>query len=96
VALHFALAECFADAADQPALPVRDLLYGSDDRAAPGACFRLSEDGLMAGLEQIMRDWPGHYALRDTAGIHQVYRLDRALEPIAVMQRYYRREQAAI
>jgi hypothetical protein len=75
MAPHFALAEWFADAADQPPLPIHDLLYGGEERAAPGACFRRNEDGLMAGLEQIMRDWPSHYALRDTAGIQRVSRL---------------------
>ena len=44
VALHFALAERFADEPEQSALPVRLMLYGGNDRAAPGAVFRLSEE----------------------------------------------------
>jgi len=94
VALHFALAECFADAPEQPALPVRLVLYGGDECAAPGAAFRLSEEGLMATLTQVMARWPGHYELRDTAGVHQIYRGERFGDPLGTLRDYYRRAAA--
>lgn len=94
VALHFALADRFADDPAVSALPVRLVLYGGDDRAAPGAVFRLNEDGLMAALAQVMNQWPGHYQLRDTAGVHQVYRGERPAEPLDVLRHYYHQAAA--
>jgi hypothetical protein len=94
VALHFALAERFADEPEQPALPVRLMLYGGDDRAAPGAVFRLSEEGLMASLARVMERWPSHYELRDTAGVHQIYRGERFAEPLDILRGHYLRSAA--
>jgi hypothetical protein len=90
VALHFALAQRFAADSDQAALPVRSVLYGDGGRAAPGAVFRLSEEGLMAVLHKVMDRYPGCYELRDTAGVHQIYRGERAPSPLAVLGAYYR------
>ncbi|WP_295880869.1 DUF4007 family protein [uncultured Thiohalocapsa sp.] len=96
LALHVALAECFADDRQgRPAIPVRDLLYGRDDGAAPGAVFRLSEDGLMTALNRVMRTWPGCYELRDTAGVHQLYRVRDVASPEAILEDYYRQDAAA-
>jgi hypothetical protein len=89
VALHFALAERFAEEPEQPALPVRLVLYGGDERAAPGAAFRLSEEGLMSGLAQVMARWPSHYELRDTAGVHQIYRGERFAAPLEILRAHY-------
>ncbi|NKN34670.1 DUF4007 family protein [Marichromatium bheemlicum] len=94
--LHLALSECFADAAEgQPAIPIRDLLYGRDEGAAPGAVFRLSEDGLMSALNRVMHTWPGYYELRDTAGLHQLYRIRDIAAPEAILRDYYQQEVAA-
>jgi hypothetical protein len=43
IALHFALVQRFAADPQQPALPIRALLYGGDDWPAVGAIFRLNE-----------------------------------------------------
>jgi hypothetical protein len=96
LALHFALSECFADEHDnQPAIPIRDLLYGREEGAAPGAVFRLSEEGLMMALHRVMRAWPGCYELRDTAGIHQLYRIRDIGSPEVILRDYYEQEPAA-
>lgn len=88
VALHFALAQRFA-VDPQPALPVRAILYGGDGWAAPGAIFRLSEDGLMALLQKVIENYSGCYELRDTAGVHQLYRGDKLPDPLTILQGYY-------
>lgn len=93
VGLYVALSERFREAPD-PAIPVRDLLYCDDLHAAPGAVFRLSEEGLMAGLNAVMRRWPGHYELRDTAGIHQLYRLGDPVDTLVILRGYYGRMAA--
>lgn len=96
LALHFALAECFAYERDsQPAIPIRDLLYGREEGAAPGAVFRLSEEGLMMALNRVMGAWPGCYELRDTAGIHQLYRIRDMERPEAILRVYYEQEAHA-
>lgn len=96
LALHIALAECFScDHKARPAIPVRDLLFGRDDGAAPGAVFRLSEDGLMTALNRVMRAWPGCYELRDTAGLHQLYRIGDVASPETILADYYSQEAAA-
>jgi hypothetical protein len=89
VALHFAFAHRFAMDPQQPAIPIRVLLYGGDDWAAPGAVFRLSEEGLMATLGRVMQLYPGQYELRDTAGVHQIYRGGRTSEPLEVLRLHY-------
>jgi hypothetical protein len=90
VALHFALAQRFAAEPQISALPVRAVLYGDDGWAAPGAAFRLSEEGLMAALGKVMERYPGCYELRDTAGLHQIYRGQRTPDPLAVLRQHYR------
>jgi hypothetical protein len=89
LALHFALAERFHSDPNTPALQVRTLLYGGDDWPAVGAAFRLTEEGLMATLARVMDRYPDHYELRDTAGVHQLYRR-RAVEPCRILSDHYR------
>jgi hypothetical protein len=89
VALHFALAQRFEADPQQPALPVRAVLYSDDGWAAPGAVFRLSEEGLMAALNKVMDRYPHVYELRDTAGVHQIYRSQRAPGSLDVLRNHY-------
>ncbi|WP_245709336.1 DUF4007 family protein [Allochromatium warmingii] len=89
LALHVALADRFDADPDTPALPVRVLLYGGDDWPAVGAAFRLTEDGLMAALVRVMEQYPGYYELRDTAGVHQLYRR-MAISPVQILRDQYR------
>jgi len=89
LALHFALTQRFHEDPQQPALPVHAVLYGGDDWPAPGAVFRLSEQGLMATLARVMDLYPRHYELRDTAGVHQIYRGDNLSTPLDVLRQHY-------
>ncbi|NCA71208.1 MAG: DUF4007 family protein [Sphingobacteriia bacterium] len=90
VALSFALAQRFAAAPGQPALPVRVLLYSDDGWVAPGAVFRLTEEGLMTALAKVMELDPHAYELRDTAGVHQLYRRGEPIDPLRVLAEHYR------
>lgn len=91
IALHFALAERFAVQPDRPAFPIRAALYGDDGWAAIGAIFRLSEEGLVHALERVLERYPGRYELRDTAGVHQIYRRDDVPDPLDVLRGHYGR-----
>lgn len=90
IAVHFALADRFAAEPQQPALPVRVMLYGDGEWVAPGAAFRLSEEGMMAALERVMDQFPDCYELRDTAGVHQICRRGAVLRPLDILSDYYR------
>lgn len=93
LALHFALTDRFHSDRQTPALPVRVLLYGGDDWPAVGAAFRLTEEGLMGTLARVLDRYPDHYELRDTAGVHQLYRR-RVVEPRKILVDAYRERRA--
>ena len=50
-------------------------MYSKNSRVAPGLVFRLSETALLTKLEQLIHYIPGIYAIRESAGIHQMYML---------------------
>lgn len=95
VVMHFALQQRFAAQTghqkrnQEVAIPVRELLYGGSGWAAPGAIFRLNEEGLMSSLNQVVEHYPKVYELRDTAGLNQLYLLTPPEQPEAVLANYY-------
>ncbi|MFZ1388389.1 MAG: DUF4007 family protein [Thiolinea sp.] len=93
IALHFALQQRFdaqkAEYAHEPAIPTRELLYGGSGWAAPGAIFRLNEEGLMANLQRMIEHYPHHYELRETAGLNQLYCLTSKHHTELLLSDYY-------
>lgn len=69
-------------------LPVEQLMISNGVHAAPGAVYRLNDEGLIAKLEEMIRWLPGYFELRETAGIHQLYKL-KQIEPLQVLDKYY-------
>jgi hypothetical protein len=63
------------EALQQNSLPLERLMRADNQHAAPGSVFRLTEDGLITKLEELIRWLPGTLELRETAGIHQLYQL---------------------
>lgn len=59
----------------QKSISVERLMHSDNQYSAPGSVFRLSEDGLVTKLEELIRWYPGVLELRETAGIHQLYQL---------------------
>lgn len=57
-------------------LPIEELMYSKGGYAGPGAVFRLTENALLTKLEKLIHKLPGYFELRETAGIHQLYRLN--------------------
>ncbi|MEI6414964.1 MAG: DUF4007 family protein [Pseudomonadota bacterium] len=94
VALHFALSQRFEAEPRQATLPVRAVLYGDGDWAAAGAVFRLSEEGLMAILAKVMECYPDCYELRDTAGVHQIYRGRGTVKSLDILRVHYQKATA--
>ncbi|MFM8331730.1 MAG: DUF4007 family protein [Candidatus Methylumidiphilus sp.] len=89
--LGYAVAELFAENPGKTDWPVRNLLRSDGQWPAPGAVFRLSEEGLLHTLETFIAAEPGHFELRETVGLHQIHRLPEAsgLNPLALLAKPY-------
>ena len=79
----FAVAELFCDR-DTPHIGVTDLMYSDTIHCAPGAVFRMTEEGLIRKLEQLCDAAPNAYRLDRTAGVDQLYNLGRS-NPLVVL-----------
>jgi len=91
----FALAQLVADF-DGASLPIEELMYSDNERISLGGVFRLTESEFVARLERICAQNPGHYEIRDTAGVSQLYILSRP-EPLDSLIAHYKpaRQEAA-
>jgi hypothetical protein len=69
-------------------LSIERLMHSDNQYAAPGSVFRLSEDGLVTKLEELIRWYPGVLELRETAGIHQLYQL-RDCSKMEILTRHF-------
>ena len=69
-------------------LPIERLMISDGVHAAPGAVYRLSDEGLISKLEEMVSWLPGYFELRETAGIHQLYKL-KQIEPQDALIHYY-------
>jgi hypothetical protein len=85
--LGFTIAELF-ESMDVEELPIADLMYSKAGYPSPGAVFRLTENALLVKLEQLIQAKPGYFELRETAGIHQLYRLDKA-DSMCFLKKHY-------
>ena len=84
----FAVTEVF-NATQLASLPIAQLMANDGVFAAPGTVFRLNEQGLIAKLEEMIAWLPGNFELRETAGIHQLYKL-KQIEPLDVLEKFYK------
>jgi hypothetical protein len=85
--IGFALADII-ERSNRPTLDLQEILLGNSAQSGLASTFRLTEDALVAKLEQFLAWMPGHYEFRETAGIRQLYQL-QPLDPLAVLTRYY-------
>jgi len=73
--LGYAIADLFITK-DVKTLPIEELMYSKYGDIAPGIVFRLTENDLISKLEKLVHYLPGAFEIRETAGIHQLYRLE--------------------
>ena len=83
----FAIAELF-DEMKREEVAIKDLVYAEGDFPCPGAVFRMTENAFLAKLERMIVAMPGYFELRETAGIHQLYRLENA-DAMMFLQYHY-------
>ncbi|MDP7445146.1 MAG: DUF4007 family protein [Candidatus Poseidoniia archaeon] len=86
----FAVAELFNTRADNM-LPIESLMYSNEVYPAVGSVFRLTENALLRHLESLIREMPGNFEIRETAGIHQIYKLSD-IDPITFLKNHYGRK----
>ena len=85
--LGFAIADLFKQL-QQDTIPIEELMYAKEKVPAPGAVFRLTENALITKLECLMQKYPVGFEIRETAGIHQVYRLEE-VSPMSMLALHY-------
>lgn len=85
--LAFAIAEIF-QVTDREQLPIHDLMYSNTEHCAPGAVFRMTEEGLVNGLEAVCQKHNTQLALDQTAGVFQLYKRD-TLDPLVLLRDQY-------
>jgi len=88
----YAVADLF-DQIGLRTLPIAELMYGRPGFPALGAVFRLTENALVTKLERIIRRLPGRFTLREQAGVHQLYSLRDAIDPMDYLGSHYRAGQ---
>jgi hypothetical protein len=86
-AFAYAVAELF-EQTKQQSLPIGKLLHSDGFLAVPGSVFRITEECLVAKLEAMIAWLSGTYELRESAGIHQIYRIG-SITPLKVLERHY-------
>lgn len=68
-------------------LAIRDLMYSDANRCAPGAVFRMTEEGIVQKIEDLCAA-TGDFRLDQTAGVSQLYRM-RLPDSQSILERYY-------
>ena len=79
----FAIAQVF-DHLEVTHAAIQDLMYSDLARCAPGAVFRMTEEGLVRKLDQLCASAPSDFRLDHTAGVDQLYRL-RTVSPLDIL-----------
>ena len=95
--LAFAVAQLFEYRADSAnatrqdrasQLAMQDLMYSSKSHCAPGAVFRLTEEGLVQKLEALCDAFPETLSLSRTAGVFQLYKRG-PLDAVSLLETHY-------
>ena len=88
--IGFAFLELMNKRASKKLLPINELTQASGDYVCIGSLFRLTEAALMVKLEELTRNFPQYFELRDTAGLSQLY-LAEEVSQIKLLDAYYER-----
>lgn len=83
----FAVAQLF-DRTGAAQLAIQDLMYSDKSHCAPGAVFRMTEEGLVHKLEVLCETYPQVLRLDRTAGVFQLYRLG-VFDDLSIVEAHY-------
>jgi len=72
-------------------IPIEELMYSKSDFATLGSVFKLTESDLITKLELMIDYIPNLFDIRESAGIHQLYKVDseNKINPMLYLQKYY-------
>jgi hypothetical protein len=73
-------------------ISVEELIQSSEDYASPGSIFRLNEASFMLKIEELARNYPECFVLRETAGLRQLF-LDEPMTSNDLLHRYYKKSK---
>ena len=69
-------------------IPIDKLMYAKNGTASLGSVFRVSEEGFIYLIDKLIESYPGVFEYSDSAGLRQIYMLDR-VEPFVFLRNYY-------
>lgn len=90
----FAVAELF-DHVGTKQLSVTQLMYSEKEHCAPGAVFRMTEEGLVQKVEALCAAFPDSLRMDRTAGIYQLYRIGD-IDAGSILRRRYAADAAHV
>ena len=85
----FAIADVF-NQLDSAQVAIQDLMYSDMNHCAPGAVFRMTEEGLVHKIEELRDASPSDFRLDRSAGMYQLYNLRPADPPGHIRGRHNR------
>lgn len=83
----FAITQLF-EHANLDQFAITDLMYSDNEHCAPGAVFRMTEDGLVSKLEALCEEYPHALRLDRTAGIFQLFKM-APLNSLEILKAHY-------
>ena len=70
-------------------LPINDLMYGQHHGIAIGGVFRLTENALLAKLENLVAAYPEVFQINETAGLNQLFRKNNSVSSLDFLRDHY-------
>ena len=70
-------------------IPIMELMYSKTESPSVGAVFRITENSLISKIEKLAEQNSDILAIRETAGIHQVYLLNK-VDPLYILENHYK------
>jgi len=70
-------------------MPINELMYGQKQQVAIGGVFRLTEKRIAGKAGNLVEAYPAHFQLNETAGLHQLARLNDNMASLDFLRHYY-------
>ena len=74
-------------------IPIMELMYSKTESPSVGAVFRITENSLISKIEKLAEQNSDILAIRETAGIHQVYLLNK-IDPLYFLENHYKKSDS--
>jgi hypothetical protein len=69
-------------------IPIEQLMYTRNGTCSLGSIFRISEEGFLYLIDELIDKYPGIFEYRDSAGLRQLYMLEK-IDPFILLQKHY-------